>query len=523
MFRKLVSNLAFSSALVGQLSFYAKRLRKEEATRRMGLIFMALALVVQSFAVFTPPESANAANADNVIYSGIRSKEDLLAIYDRNIDSAGRTNIRQIYAQFGITRDDITKMHLGSYNTGDFDGKIKSVGRSDWGVSYRYPVKVSGTNTTVYTGGYINTQGKSWKMPALIGKRSVDGAWFAITLDCGNPVYVVPPPPVKKPAATCASLAIVPIGRTNIRINAKAKTVDGAKVSAYTYRIKDAADAVILADRIPTTSTSSSIQRTLPTDGSYTIDVIVATSVGNKTSDSCTKTFVVSPEPRCIVNPELVESNPECKPCPSDDKIWYKDDTCKASFTLNKSVRNLTQTLDDANNTTAKAGDQLQYTLTVRNTGKDAGTYAMSDTIADVLEYATIVNLGDGSLASQSTATPTVVNWPTVTLKAGESIEKVFVVKVKNTIPAMATNLSNPQSYNCHVTNTFGNTLNVRIDCPPEKIVEQAITELPHTGVGENVLFSAFVIAIAVYFYARSRQMSTELRLVRRNINSGTI
>ena len=31
MFRKLVSNLAFSPALVGQLGFYAKRLRKEES------------------------------------------------------------------------------------------------------------------------------------------------------------------------------------------------------------------------------------------------------------------------------------------------------------------------------------------------------------------------------------------------------------------------------------------------------------------------------------------------------------
>ncbi len=87
----------------------------------------------------------------------------------------------------------------------------------------------------------------------------------------------------------------------------------------------------------------------------------------------------------------------------------------------------------------------------------------------------------------------------------------------------MATNLSNPQSYNCRITNTFGNTLNVRIDCPPEKVVEQTITELPHTGAGENMLFSAIVVAVAVYFYARSRQMITEVRLIRRNINAGTI
>lgn len=523
MFRKLVSNLAFSSALVGQLGFYAKRLRQEEATRRTGLIFVALALVVQSFAVFSPPESANAANADNVIYSGIRDKNDLLAIYDRNMDSAGRTNIRQIYAQFGITRDDISKMQLGSYNTGDFNGKIKSVGRSDWGVSYRYTVKVAGTNTTVYTGGYINTQGKSWKMPALIGKRSVDGAWFAITLDCGNPVYVVPPPPVKKPAATCTALTITPVSRSSMRLNAKATTVDGAAISGYTYQIKNASGAIVHSQQVKTAATSSSLEYTFANDGKYTADVIVATSVGNKTAPNCAKSVSISPEPRCVVNPELVESDAECKPCVSDEKLWYKDKDCSAQFTLSKTVRNLTQSLDDANNTTAKAGDQLQYTLSVKNTGKDSGIYTMNDTVADILEYATVVNLGDGTLSPQSAATPTVASWPAFSVKVGETVEKVIVVKINNTIPAMATNLSNPQSYNCRVTNTFGNTLNVRIDCPPEKIVEQAITELPHTGAGENMFFSAIVVAIAVYFYARSRQMATEVRLIRRNINAGTI
>ena len=523
MFRKLVSNLAFSSALVGQLGFYAKRLRQEEATRRTGLIFIALALVVQSFAVFSPPESANAANTDNVIYSGIRDKNDLLAIYDRNIDSAGRTNIRQIYAQFGITREDISKMQLGSYNTGDFNGQIKSVGRSDWGVSYRYPVKVEGTNTTVYTGGYINTQGKSWKMPALIGKRSVDGAWFAITLDCGNPVYVVPPPPAKKPAASCSILNVSPISRSSVRLSTKATTADGATISGYTYQIKNANGAIIHSQQVRTTASTSSIEHTFARDGKYSADVIVATSLGDKTSDNCVKSVAISPEPRCVPNPELVQSDPECKPCVSDEKLWYKDKDCAAQFVLSKTVKNLTQSLDDANNTTAKAGDQLQYTLRVKNTGKDVGMYTMEDTVADILEYATVVNLGDGTLSTQSSTQPAVASWPAFPVKVGESVEKVIVVKINNTVPAMATNLSNPQSYNCRITNTFGNTLNVRIDCPPEKVVEQTITELPHTGAGENMLFSAIVVAVAVYFYARSRQMITEVRLIRRNINAGTI
>src|SRR5687768_12403147 len=132
MFRKIVSNLAFSPALVGQLGFYAKRLRKEETTRRIGLIFTALALVVQSFAIFTPPESANAANGNNIIYGGVKNKSDLLSVYDRNKDSAGHADIQQIYSQFGITRQDIVNGKEASFNSRDFDLKIISVGRSNY-------------------------------------------------------------------------------------------------------------------------------------------------------------------------------------------------------------------------------------------------------------------------------------------------------------------------------------------------------------------------------------------------------
>ena len=93
MFRKLVSNLSFSPALVGQLGFYARRLRKEETTRRVGLVFTALALIVQSLAVFSPPEAANAASAADFIPGGVSSKQELLTHFDKNTN-----NIRDILA-----------------------------------------------------------------------------------------------------------------------------------------------------------------------------------------------------------------------------------------------------------------------------------------------------------------------------------------------------------------------------------------------------------------------------------------
>ncbi len=529
MFRKLVSNLAFSPALVGQLGFYAKRLRKEEATRRIGLVFVTLALIVQSFAVFTPPESANAADADNIIYSGIRDKAELLAVYDRGVDSAGRNDIQQIYAQFGVTRDDLANTQPGTYYTGDFNNQIKTLGRNDWGVSSRTLVPVAGTNTSVYTGSFTETYGKSWPMKALIGHRAVDGAWFAITLSCGNLVYVVPPPPVKHPAAVCSALSVTPITRTDIQLDATASATDGATISSYTYLIKDSTGAVTSSKTVASTATTSSLRMTVPKDGNYSAQVTVATSLGDQTDANCAKSFTVSPEARCLLNNALVESSPDCKACLDDAKVWYKDTTCKPSFELSKKVRNVTQGLVDANNTTARPGDQLEYTLTVKNVGKDQGDYTMTDNAADILQYAELVDIGDGHLATpptspDATLVPTTIAWPTFgTMKPGSIIQRTLLIKIKTTIPATPMNVSNRQSYDCRITNTFGNTINVGVDCPPEKVVEQVATQLPHTGPTENIIFSGIVLAVVVYFYARSRQTSQEIRLIRRDFNAGTI
>ncbi len=102
MFRKLVSNLPFSPALIHDVGFYAKRLRKEEATRRLTVLFVALALVMQSLAVFSPPESANASSEQDIIKGGVSSLDDFLLRYDHNED-----DLKDILTTIGITRAEV--------------------------------------------------------------------------------------------------------------------------------------------------------------------------------------------------------------------------------------------------------------------------------------------------------------------------------------------------------------------------------------------------------------------------------
>jgi LPXTG-motif cell wall-anchored protein len=73
------------------------------------------------------------------------------------------------------------------------------------------------------------------------------------------------------------------------------------------------------------------------------------------------------------------------------------------------------------------------------------------------------------------------------------------------------------------MTNTFGNTVAINVNCPTPKVIEQTVAELPHTGASANMIFAGAVLATVTFFYARSRQLKTEVRLIRRDLNAGTI
>ena len=160
------------------------------------------------------------------------------------------------------------------------------------------------------------------------------------------------------------------------------------------------------------------------------------------------------------------------------------------------------------------------YTLEVANHGKAPAAVELVEQLADVAEYATITEAGGGVYNKDAKT----LSWPSVTLKPGEKQTRMFTIQVMSTIPAMGVGVSDKTSYDCRMMNTFGNAVQVAVDCPVEKqIVEQTVSELPHTGPRENMIFAGIVFAVVAYFYARSRQLKKEVRLIRRDLNAGTI
>ena len=285
---------------------FADRLLSKKVTKLMAISFAILALMVQLVSGVAFPgdssvaEARTAPNQDHIISGGFSNKNDLLAIYDANKDQWNHRDIKQIYNQYGVSREDIVKAQDGYFNTNDFNGQLKVLGRQNHGVSNRQAVKIDGTNTTIYTGGWLDGYNqKPWKYKALVGKRASDGKWFAIMYDCGNIVYKDEPKPLPKPAAACKVVLWEKLNRTQVRVAANAEVSGGAEIQNYKFVIlKDGKE--VNTRTVTTNAKSAYIEYDTANsggEGTYTAKAGVNTTVGYKTSADCEKTFTIAPEP----------------------------------------------------------------------------------------------------------------------------------------------------------------------------------------------------------------------------------
>lgn len=189
MFRKLVANLSFSPALIHEVGFYAHRLKKEEVTRQLTVLFMIMALIVQSLAIFSPPESANASSKQDLLLGGVSSKEDFLTRYKAN-----EANIKDIFTAAGITSEDIEAVEPGTVHSKDNNLVMSRLsqfaGNKDEAI-FTYTKSETGQNASTYisplrfwdTGEVAKEFGTSYQ--AWIGKSDQLG-WFAVLKQSGN-------------------------------------------------------------------------------------------------------------------------------------------------------------------------------------------------------------------------------------------------------------------------------------------------------------------------------------------------
>ena len=614
MFRRIVSNLSFSPALVGQLGFYARRLRKEEATRRLGLVFTALALVVQSLAVFSPPEAANAStpgqvgSAPRCTVDAVGPRESAYSITPKNdgssmasvsYDVKGAKNCKvQISSNsfYAPTMDGrpYEKQTLYDRSTrildtpGRYNINVTLPAKSNEAKGCFYQVDLTyGTNNIQPVLAYghgrlacetavvasasctslntikVNANKFTLRATASTSNAKVNKFVFDITKPNGQQVdktvatdaktatldfdatapgtysvkatvhttvgndsgplckgsFVVDGPAT--PTAVCSNIGVTVTNRTQVYLTGASAVSGGATIRTYTFVIKNGNGIELSRVVVPSTSLSAATSAiNITAAGTYTAQLVVQTSLGDRTDAACAKPFTVSPPDVCPYNPTLPPTSPDCQPCPDNPNIWIKDEKCTAVIINTKTATNLTQGNVEASKVSAKAGDKITYSLTIENKGLVSENVTMQEDLSDVLEYATVVDQGGGEFNAQTK----ILTWPAVKLAAGQKQSRTIAVQLLSDIPRTNTGTGVPTSYDCKIDNTFGNTVNVNVDCPPEKvIVEQVVAELPHTGPRENMIFAVVLLTVVTYFYARSRQLGREVRLIRRNLNTGTI
>lgn len=182
------------------------------------------------------------------------------------------------------------------------------------------------------------------------------------------------------------------------------------------------------------------------------------------------------------------------------------------------SSQNLSQG-EPSNKVSAKPLDKILYTLRLSNPHATTVSGDFNVRIADILEYATLIDTGGGAFSQDNGA----LKWPSVELTPGETEERTFVVQMLSSLPSISDGTSNPESYNCRLSVIFGNTNYTKVSCPPVKEFESTLNLLPAIGTTGAIIFSTVLFAIALFLAARTRQLKKELRIIRHNFNTGSI
>lgn len=489
MYKKLLSNLAFNPSLIGQVSFYSQRLHRETAIRRSGFILLALAMVIQMFAVISPPQSSLQASPNtDLINGGFSTKAEAVNHCRKNTQ-----DFKQIMNHFGITCESISDAEVTSIKPRDHNGRLYSMGRQAFGVKGETPVRVPGVGTLFVRHFWSLNHEPSYKALKVKDSR---GQTHYILFGCGNLVSIgIPTPPPTQQLDVCDN---IPGTQT------KPEDCDVCPNKPGVQKDEKSCDLC---------PNKTGIQKTANCD-------VCPNKTGTQTStldcDVCPNRSGIQIDKKdcdvCPDKPGTQNSEDECKAC----EAAQTNDDLTACLGYKKTARNVTQNIANADGTTAKPGDVIEYTLTTTNGGEiTIKGYQVNEPLGDVLDYADIVDLHGGTKGQYD-----IVTWAKTDIKKGQTITNKITVKIKDVLPNTPASATDPMHYDMMMTNVYGNTVNIKLPPSVSKQVEIATTTLPNTGPGTSLAIGFTLTVVVAYFFARSRLLAKELDIVRSDFAS---
>ena len=524
MFNKLLANLPYNPSLIAQISFYGKRLRQESSVRRLGFIFVTLAIIVQLFAVISPPQSSLAVSNNDLVNGGFKTQGQAIQDCQDPTQDYGK-----ILAFYGINCSNVASVAPVWIKSTDSNRQLFSMGRIAYGKQGEQPVNIPGTNDgqPLYlrylwswdTGAYSSYQ-------ALSGTGTT-GLHFYLLYNCGNLVFIglppapapqptpqpVPPPPPPAPVVlpqviSCSNLVmsvadssqVQPETQVIVRGQAAGQNIKSGQTVDMHYDYVDAVTNKILSS-----------QQTLGVPFQ-----------GTTADDSTTHTFTTSSSGQIIIQLIVIYNGTTASGSASGDCLRHitVQSPCQAALTsenvsaclqLHKTARNVTQNIADANGTQAHAGDTIVYTLSAFNSGTlTVPKFVIQENISDILDYADVVDLHNGTQDDNH-----IVSWPASDIKPKQTLTEMITVKIMDPIPDTPISSSDPGHFDHKMTNVYGDT--VVINLPPTIVtaVQTVNNTLPNTGPGTSVIVAFVIMLLIGYFFARSRLLAREAMLVR--------
>jgi uncharacterized repeat protein (TIGR01451 family) len=525
MFEKLLSVLPYNPGLLPQLSFYAHRMREEAAIRRIGMFFIVLAFLVQFAAVINPPQQAAAASSgsNDLIQGGFSSAEDA---YNHCMGGISGEEYGSIMHYFGIKCKDIRSAVKTSITVGGYSNRYFSMGRNSYGQKNPTTGKATGQqayqgvpkNGTLYARHISSFYSNDNSTEPVLKLQNNRGETVYLMYACGNlvtidlpvPSQATPPdemvaegitPPVVTPPVVAPPVVTPPTALPPKDCGAGHILYNGSCHEACPYNAavaRDTTACICPAGQIGSYGVCSPVcpyNNAIPaSDTAHCYQPCPYNSAIPVTAAQCFKP--------CEYNNSIPADSAACKPC---DKSTNQQDAL-ACAEIHKKAMNVTQNVLDANNTTAQPNDVILYTLSAKNTGKaNIDKYTFQETLGDVLDYADVVDLHGGTIDKNS-----VVTWPAEKILAGNIATHQITVKVKAEIPSTPANTANSAQFDLTMSNTYGDTINIKVPAPPVKVVQAVAAQLPNTGPGSTLLLAAVVVIISGYFYGRARLLSEE-------------
>jgi len=558
MYKKLIANLPFNPSLIGQVSFYARRVHQEERIRRIGVFFVILSLFVQIFAVIAQPEPSLARSNNDIVPGGFSTQAEALEHCRQNNYDFGST-----LAYFGVSCGDLQDASRESVRSTNYDKKLLSLGRLPYGKEGERSVRIDGKT---YYQRYLWSW-DSWAYSTydvLAGERS-DGTPFMVLYNCGN-ITVVESEPEEQSYAAYSTLiqggssggggSVFPGGGT---FNAAHSIESNRPTVSSMSDVAISRDEIVGIARVRAPDTISHNGRVWERQGSShcynTSDcrndgVVHTLSVRsyNMQQPEYVQTYWFyepventqpepepepertpepqadpEPQPRQEPEPEPIDACPEipgvqngeteCNPC---EEAKDRNDTT-ACLVLSKTAENKTQSITSADGTVAQPGDEITYTLATQNTGQVAiDDFQVEESISDVLEYALVRDFHGGDLNDNAT-----VRWPAKSIEPGETLTQQLTIQIKDTLPQTPVAESNPGSYDLLMTNVYGDTVEIELPASLPKTTEQVVQTLPNTGPGDSLFISVIVTVLVGYFFARTKLYRKELDIIRHEAVAG--